>query len=114
MTLLEKQNHFTYLVAKLIQWAYGHGYRLSFGEAFRTQEQALLNSKTGMGIRNSLHCQRLAVDLNLFKDGEFLHSSEAHRPLGEYWESLDDACRWGGRFKKPDGNHYSYEHEGRA
>lgn len=112
MTLGQKQRRFTYLVSKLIQWAYAHGYELTFGEAYRTPEQALLNSKTGAGIKNSLHGKRLAVDFNLFKDGEYLQTSEAHRPLGEYWESLDEGCAWGGRFKKPDGNHYSYEHEG--
>jgi len=49
-------------------------------------------------------------DFNLFKDGVFLQGTEDHRPLGEYWESLDPLCRWGGRFN--DGNHYSIEHEG--
>lgn len=110
MSLSDKQQRFTYLVAKLIFWAYANGYRLTFGEAYRTAEQAALNAKTGKGVTNSLHRIRLAVDLNLFKDGKYLTKSEDHRPLGEYWESLDPLCRWGGRFG--DGNHYSIEHEG--
>lgn len=112
MTLREKQSLFVRLVALLICEAQMKGYELTFGEAYRTPEQAALNAKAGTGIANSLHTQRLAIDLNLFKDGAFLTSTEAHRPLGEFWESLHELCRWGGRFK--DGNHYSLSHGGRA
>jgi hypothetical protein len=66
--------------------------------------------KLGYSHPSSNHKQRLAIDFNLFKDGVFLQGTEDHRPLGEYWESLDPLCRWGGRFN--DGNHYSIEHEG--
>ncbi|RAP72902.1 hypothetical protein ACZ87_00273 [Candidatus Erwinia dacicola] len=45
MTLSEKQQLFTVMVANLIQWAEEHGYRLTFGEAYRTPEQAALNAK---------------------------------------------------------------------
>lgn len=110
MTLSQKQQHFAYLVSKLITFAYDNGYKLTFGEAYRTPEQAALNSKTGKGIANSLHRIRLAVDLNLFRDGKYLSNSESHLPLGQYWENLDPLCRWGGRFG--DGNHYSMEHDG--
>ena len=111
MTLREKQSLFVTLVAQLIQRATDLGYELSFGETYRTPEQAILNAKAGKGTKNSLHCDRLAIDLNLFKDGRFLGSTEDHRRLGEYWESLHPLARWGGRFN--DGNHYSIEHEGR-
>lgn len=60
MTLSEKQQLFTVMVANLIHWAEEHGYRLTFGEAYRTPEQAALNAKKGSGITNSLHTQRLA------------------------------------------------------
>lgn len=33
------------MVAILIHWAEEHGYRLTFGEAYRTPEQAALNAK---------------------------------------------------------------------
>jgi len=66
-----------------------------------------LNAKSGAGIAHSLHTQRLAVDLQLFKDGVYLTDSAAYESLGVFWEKLDpDAC-WGGRFSKPDGNHFS-------
>lgn len=111
MTLSEKQQLFTRLIAQLILWADEKGYRLTFGEAYRTPEQAALNAKKGSGISNSLHTKRLAVDLNLFINGQYQTDSAAYLPLGEYWESLGGS--WGGRFKsRPDGNHFSIEHEG--
>lgn len=106
MSLGEQQRKFTLYVAKLIQFAYDSGFELSFGEAYRTPEQAALNASKGTGISNSLHIQRLAIDLNLFVGGQYKADSESHRPLGEFWETLDPKCRWGGRFTKPDGNHY--------
>lgn len=108
MTLSEKQALFTVMIAKLIFFADEHGYRLTFGEAYRTPEQAAANAKSGKGIKNSLHTQRLAVDFNLFKNGMWLTKSTDHQPLGEYWESIGGS--WGGRFN--DGNHYSLEHNG--
>ncbi|WP_278399787.1 M15 family metallopeptidase [Hafnia paralvei] len=111
MTLSEKQQLFVSLIAQLIMWANDKGYRLTFGEAYRTPEQAKLNAKSGAGIANSLHTQRLAVDFNLFVNGEYKTKTEDYLPLGEYWESLGGA--WGGRFKsRPDGNHFSLEHNG--
>lgn len=103
MTLGQAQRKFTRMVADLIVWAYNNGYELTFGEAWRTPEQAALNASKGIGIGGSLHIDRLAVDLNLFRDGKFLTSTDDHRPLGEYWESIGGT--WGGRFN--DGNHYS-------
>ncbi|NIC26522.1 M15 family metallopeptidase [Serratia plymuthica] len=111
MTLSEKQQLFTKLIAQLILWADEKGYRLTFGEAYRTPEQAALNAKKGSGISNSLHTKRLAVDLNLFINGKYQTDSAAYVELGKFWESLGGS--WGGRFKtNPDGNHFSLEHEG--
>ncbi|HEK0401007.1 TPA: M15 family peptidase, partial [Proteus mirabilis] len=72
MTLGEKQRKFTRMIADLIIFAYDNGYELTFSEAYRTPEQAKLNAKSGIGIKNSLHTQRLAVDFNLFKNGVYL------------------------------------------
>ena len=108
-TLSQAQRLFTRMVADLVIWAYDHGYELTYGEAYRTPEQAALNAKKGTGIKRSLHTDRLAVDFNLFKDGHWLSSTEAHRPLGEFWESIGGT--WGGRFS--DGNHYSLAWGGR-
>ena len=110
MTLGQKQRKFTLMVARLIQWTYANGYELTFGEAYRTPEQAALNAKKGSGIANSLHTMRLAIDLNLFVDGIYQSRSEAYEPLGKHWESMGGA--WGGRFSRPDGNHFSLEWNG--
>lgn len=111
MTLGEKQRLFAKMVGQLIDWAYANGFELTFGEAYRTPEQAALNAKTGAGIAKSLHTLRLAVDLNLFKDGQYQQDSAAYQKLGEFWESIGGS--WGGRFEsRPDGNHFSLSHEG--
>ncbi|AOM42235.1 M15 family metallopeptidase [Xenorhabdus hominickii] len=110
MTLSEKQQVFAVQVARLILWAEERGYRVTFGEAYRTPEQAKRNVQKGTGIANSLHTQRLAVDLNLFIRGEYQTRSDAYLPLGEYWETLGGT--WGGRFSRPDGNHFSLAHNG--
>lgn len=113
MTLSEKQQKFTMLVAKLIMWAYQNDYRLTFGEAYRTPEQAALNAKSGKGIAKSLHTQRLAIDLNLFIGQTYAMSTEQYKPLGDYWKTLDVDARWGGDFTtRPDGNHFSLEDGG--
>ena len=95
MKLSEKQGKFAEMVGKLLNFIYMHpGYYVTFGDAY---------AKTGH-IKNSKHYSRLAVDLNLFINGKYKIDTEAHRPFGEYWESLGG--KWGGDFSKPDGNHY--------
>lgn len=113
LTLLQKQKLFCSLVAKLISWSYDSGYELTFGEVLRTKLQAQANAASGAGISNSLHLSSLAVDLNLFIEGEYQRYSEAYKPLGDYWKSLHPLCCWGGDFKsRPDGNHFSLTHGG--
>jgi hypothetical protein len=112
MTLGDKQRRFTELVGRLIQFAYSSGFELTFGEAYRTPEQAALNAQKGVGIAKSLHMQRLAIDLMLFIDDVWQTAPEAYKPLGDYWKSLDPLCRWGGDFKMKDAVHFSMEHEG--
>lgn len=96
MSLRKNQSKFVQMVAKLIEFAYGRGYELTFGDAY-----AKSGHKDG-----SFHYMRLAIDLNLFKDGKYLTKTSDHQKLGEFWESIGGT--WGGRFKHPDGNHYSY------
>lgn len=106
MSLREKQSKFALLLSHLIQRIYERGYEITLGEAYRPQHIANYYAIRGRGVRNSFHTKRLAIDLHLFKDGEYLTKTEDHKEFGEYWESLDPECTWGGRFN--DGNHYSY------
>ena len=112
-TLRQKQSRFARSVPLLLQFMTAKGYEYTLGEAWRTQAQANANAASGAGISNSLHIDRLAIDINLFKDGVYLADSESHRPFGEFWKSLGDDHAWGGDFSKPDGNHYSITHGGR-
>lgn len=113
MTLGEQQRLFTQLVANLIIYADAQGYGITLGESWRPAVTAAYYAQIGAGSKDSLHLTRLAIDLNLFKDGKFLDSTEDHRPLGTYWKTLNPNCRWGGDFtKRPDGNHYSYTPDG--
>lgn len=118
MTLREKQSIFALLSAKLILKANDMGFAVTWGEAYRSPEEAARLAKLGKGIKASLHTQRLAIDLNLFRNGTYLRLSEDYRPLGEWWESQSFpgvVCAWGGRFaERPDGNHFSIKHNGRA
>ena len=111
MTLRQTQSKFARMVADLIIKAYDMGYEVTLGDAYRDPSlHGAVGIKKAYGHPKSCHKLRLAIDLNLFKDGRYLSSTAAHKPLGEYWESLGGA--WGGRFPKPDGNHYSMEWEG--
>jgi hypothetical protein len=105
MMLGEKQRKFTLMVADLITWAYAHGYEFTFGEAYRPDWVALEYAKRGSGIKNSFHTSKLAIDLNLFIAGAYQTKTEAYEPCGLYWQSIGGT--WGGKFAKPDGNHFS-------
>ncbi len=112
MTLGEQQRLFARLVGEFLVWTFDNGYELTFGECYRTPEQAALNAQQGTGIANSLHTQRLAIDLNLFVGGVFQTGLEAYRPLGQTWKGMHPLCRWGGDFSKPDADHFSMEYQG--
>ena len=102
MGLGSEQRRFTLMLSQLVMWAYDQGYEITLGHAMRCDD-----CKVGRKMSN--HKIKLAQDLNLFKDGTYLTSTEDHRPLGEKWESMGGS--WGGRFN--DGNHYSLEYNGR-
>lgn len=109
MTLREKQSKFARMVAQLIEKAFELGYEVTLGDAYRDPRlHGAIGVKKGYGHPKSCHKLRLAIDLNLFKNGQFLVTTEDHRPLGEWWESIGGT--WGGRFN--DANHYSLEHDG--
>ena len=104
--LVVAQQKFSGLLGKLLVYIDTTEFKVTLGEAWRTSEQAAINAKKGIGIKNSLHCDRLAVDLNFFKDGLLITTPLV---VAEYWESLGGS--WGGRFGDPP--HFSLAYGGR-
>src|SRR6185312_8014783 len=92
------QQQFAQSVARLIQKAAELGYGVTLGEAWRSPEQAALNASHGTGIAHSLHTERLAIDLNLFKDGLYLTDSAPYVELGTWLKTFGPSYRFGGDF----------------
>lgn len=101
MTLGQKQEQFSEMVSRLLVKAQELGYKVRIGHVLRCRD-------CKVGQVNSLHKEKLAIDINLFKNGVWLKNSEDHKELGEWWESIGGS--WGGRFN--DGNHYSLSYRG--
>lgn len=107
MRLSEKQAIFCRLVGQLITFASSMGWKFTFGDAYRPDRKG--------HAPNSLHYERLAVDLNLFVGGVWKKTScPEWQTLGRYWESLHPDAAWGGRFGSKDLNHFSLRHAGTA
>ncbi|MFD1292627.1 M15 family metallopeptidase [Lutibacter holmesii] len=103
MKLSEHQRIFTFNISKLINYAYMNDMELTFGEARRTNEQQLIYFQTGKSkTMRSNHLRALAVDFNLFIKGELTYKWEDVKLLGDYWETLHPANRWGGDWNKND------------
>ncbi len=113
--LLDKQKQFVADIAKLIIYTQSIGYDLTFGDAYRDPRVfGIVGVRKGYGHYKSCHKLRLAVDFNLFIDGIYQQNSDAYKPLGDYWKSLNTNNRWGGDFSIPDGNHFSVTHDGHS
>jgi hypothetical protein len=94
MTLRQKQSTFSKKIPLLILYAYELGYEVTIGDVWAHDRHK----------HGSFHYKKLAIDLNLFKNGRYLRGTKAHEQLGLFWESLGGS--WGGRYN--DGNHYSW------
>ena len=100
------------MLAQLILWCVEQGYEVQIEQVKRTQAEADANAVTGAGISHSLHLDGLAGDLSIFKDGALLQTVEDYQPIGEHWESMHLENAWGGRFHKPDADHFSRSNGG--
>lgn len=99
MSLRHAQIEFAAAAAQLILKAFEMGYEVTLGDAYRDE-------RCPYGSKSSLHKRRLAIDLNLFKDGVYLTETKDHAALGAWWEETFPKARWGGNFN--DGNHYEW------
>lgn len=105
MSLREKQSIFALNISKLIIWAFDNGYETTKGEALRTHDQQLLHFRgytlmvIGSALKlaktspksktmDSYHLKKLAEDINLFVEGEYVSDKESFKPLAEYWKTL--------------------------
>lgn len=105
VTLLETQQHFSRMIARLIDQAEVFGYRVTLGDAYRDpRAHGAQGVKMGYSAAKSAHKQRLAIDLALFRDGKYLTETSDYEQLGLWWEGQGGT--WGGRFR--DGNHFSW------
>lgn len=108
MSLSREQQEFTWQIGQLIMFANGKGYKLTFGDAFRSaaEQMRLYNEGKSQIKSGGNHGRRLAVDFNLFKkvDGKWTltWAWEDYKVLGDYWEALDEKNRWGGDWNKND------------
>jgi hypothetical protein len=107
----EAQELFMQLLPRLIDYVHSQGYKLRGGDLFRDARAfGEVGVSMAYGHPKSGHKKRLAIDLNLFKNGAYLEKTEDHAPFGAWWKLQHELCRWGGDFK--DGNHYSIEWDG--
>lgn len=109
--LVAKQQRFAALLARLILFMLVRGCQVTLAEGYVGDSIDKPGEDTPH-LRHGCHFMRLAQDLNLYRDGQLLTSTEAHRPFGEWWEKQDPEARWGGRWG--DGGHYSLTHNGVA
>ncbi len=98
MNLGQRQELFSECIAKLITEMYKRGYKVRCGD-FWAKPRNPLEHKA-----NSLHYEKCAGDINLFKDGKYCATEEHHKQFATFWEALHPSCRSGIRFN--DANHY--------
>jgi len=116
VTLAAKQRLFSRLLPRLLDKIHGAGFECALAEGY--VGLSVGPEETSPHLRSGGHFKKIAQDLDLFRFNmetlafDYVTDTETHRPFGEFWESLHELCRWGGRFN--DGNHYSIEDGGVA
>ena len=113
MRLSDKQDHFSTDLALFILWCKSRGYKITRGEAWRTDYQQEEYYKTGFSrVKHSKHQDRLAQDLNFFFDNVSMWQIDEKllkitmQRIGDKWESMRLGNRWGGNFINSDGSHF--------
>ncbi|HEY7867061.1 MAG TPA: M15 family metallopeptidase [Psychromonas sp.] len=115
MSLSKLQQEYTAKIAELILFAYRNGVTFTLGDAYRDPRvHGDFGSKKAYGASKSVHKKRLALDLNLFIDGEYITDGNCleYKLLGDYWKASHELARWGGDFSSGDANHFSFEYKG--
>ena len=111
-SLGQKQRRFARNVPRLIDMAHNLGFEVTIGDVFRDPRiSGHYGVKKGYSSKYSNHKLKLAIDLNLFRNGRYLSSTKSHRELGEWWMSQGEDHEWGGAYGRFDGNHYSLSYK---
>lgn len=107
MTLRQHQSEFGKDVLRLLNYAIYLNLDFTFGEVYRTEYQQKWYYENGYSKTiNSMHCKKLAIDVNFFFNGKLLDEmtgSEAERIqankfkqlLAKKWQELNPLNRAG-------------------
>lgn len=110
MGLRARQSEFALAAAELILHINSIQYfSCTLGDTYRDPRVfGPFGEKKGYGRANSCHKLRMAIDLNLFINGEYITDHRGHDQIGPWWEQTYKSfdARWGGHFNDP--NHYSF------
>lgn len=99
MSLGEQQELFAKQVVQLLNKAWELGYSVRLGEVLRPIEMQQIYINTGRSkTMDSQHIKKLAIDLVLLKGGNVCTHEEI-KPLGLWWQDLDERNRWGGSWR---------------
>ena len=100
MSLSDQQFAFMKDVCLLLQFVINKGWKVTGGELDRTVEQQKLYVESGKSkTMQSLHLDRLAIDLNFFSpEGNLTYKKEELQFIGDFWESLSPQNEWGGNW----------------
>jgi hypothetical protein len=98
--MVQQQAAFLLDAALLIRQATALGFTVTGGELWRTAEQQEIYLKSGRSkTKASQHLNRMAIDLNFFRDGGQVLDREQLKSLGLWWEGLNALNRWGGSWR---------------
>lgn len=67
-----------------------------------------------IGIAKSVHCNALAGDLLVMRNGRIENDERIYKALGQFWKAQNEHFRWGGDFAGfKDLGHFSHRWNGR-
>ncbi len=106
----QRQALFAQKLGEFLTWLFANGFEVTLGGAY---------DKEGEGGHkpNSVHSDRMAIDLNIYlaglwMDGNGDWQAPHWQKIGAQWKSNGDIFKWGGDFKIKDFNHFSVTPDG--
>jgi len=101
------QQLFAHCISRLLNFVYENDWKEYKSVELRLDDFNRPDKKGHM--IGSRHYERCAGDILLDVNGVYIEDSfhPVYIVMGKFWESLHIRARWGGRFRKVDGNHFS-------